>query len=103
AAALRAALTKYAPLGGRIAVVGGTGVFELFLALGYEDFHLVVAARVNLPGGRPLFNGCSTLQSSLTRLRGNGLELAEVIDIDRENDVLLHAYRRTNIDTDISA
>jgi dihydrofolate reductase len=40
---------------GRLAVIGGTDVFGLFLKLGYDVFHLSRARDVHLPGGRPVF------------------------------------------------
>ena len=40
---------------GALAVIGGTGVFGLFLEIGYDSFHLSRARNVRLPGGRPLF------------------------------------------------
>lgn len=42
---------------GAVAVVGGTDVFELFLAIGYDDFFLSRSERGALPGGRPVFRG----------------------------------------------
>jgi dihydrofolate reductase len=43
--------------GGLLAVIGGTEPFGLFLDRGYDAFHLTRAARVRLPGGRPVFPG----------------------------------------------
>lgn len=40
----------------RIAIIGGTDVFGLFLPL-YDEFHLTKADSVHLPGGRPVFPG----------------------------------------------
>lgn len=40
---------------GIVAVIGGTDVFELFLALGYDAFFLSRSERGDLPGGRPVF------------------------------------------------
>lgn len=40
---------------GVVAVVGGTEVFDLFLAIGYDAFYLTRSARGALPGGRPVF------------------------------------------------
>jgi hypothetical protein len=41
-----------APCAGRhLAVIGGTGVFGLFLEIGYDSFHLSRARNVRLPGG----------------------------------------------------
>ena len=41
--------------GGKAAVTGGTGVFGLFLDIGFDAFHLSRAGKVLLPGGRPVF------------------------------------------------
>src|SRR6185436_7391531 len=41
--------------GGVLAVIGGTEPFGLFLAIGYDFFHLSRASRAELPGGRPVF------------------------------------------------
>jgi hypothetical protein len=36
-------------------LTGGTGVFGLFLDIGFDAFHLSRAGKVLLPGGRPVF------------------------------------------------
>ena len=41
--------------GGTAAIIGGTDVFTMFLATGYDAFHLSRASRLRLPGGRPVF------------------------------------------------
>ena len=41
--------------GGLLTVIGGTEPFGLFLATGYDAFHLSRASRATLPGGRPVF------------------------------------------------
>jgi dihydrofolate reductase len=43
--------------GGTLAVIGGTEPFGLFLAIGYDAFHLSCASHARLPGGRPVFPG----------------------------------------------
>jgi hypothetical protein len=40
---------------GVVAVTGGTEVFGLFLAIGYDAFHLSRVGSVRLPDGRPVF------------------------------------------------
>ena len=40
---------------GIVAIVGGTAVFDLFLAIGYDAFYLSRSRRGALPGGRPVF------------------------------------------------
>lgn len=42
---------------GVVAVTGGTEVFGLFLAIGYDAFHLSRVGSVRLPHGRPVFPG----------------------------------------------
>ena len=42
---------------GPLAVIGGTEVFGLFLAIGYDVFHLSRAGKARVPGGRPVFPG----------------------------------------------
>ncbi len=46
---------------GSLAVAGGTRVFGLFLAIGYDRFELFQAPQIRLPGGRPLFPEVPTL------------------------------------------
>ena len=36
-------------------MTGGTGVFGLFLEIGFDAFHLSRAGKVLIPGGRPVF------------------------------------------------
>ena len=36
-------------------MTGGTGVFGLFLEIGFDAFHLSRAGKVMIPGGRPVF------------------------------------------------
>jgi hypothetical protein len=43
------------PRGGNVAVPGGQVVFDLFLKIGFDAFHLSRAHGVRLPGGRALF------------------------------------------------
>ncbi len=50
------ALALAAAGGGMAAVVGGRGVFDLFLGLGFDAFHLARAAQVALPGGTAVFS-----------------------------------------------
>jgi hypothetical protein len=40
---------------GKAAVTGGTGVFGLFLDIGFDAFPLSRAGKVLMPGGRPVF------------------------------------------------
>ena len=55
------------PVGGRLAVPGGQGVFGLFLGLGYAAFHLARAEGVSLPGGRRIFAEADSADATLRR------------------------------------
>jgi dihydrofolate reductase len=55
-ASFEQALAALAALDGRVAIIGGTDVFGLFLDR-YDAFHLSRAPAVWLPGGRPVFPG----------------------------------------------
>jgi hypothetical protein len=46
------------PDGGLVAVPGGQRVFDLFLGIGYDEFHLARARGALIPDGRPLFSAC---------------------------------------------
>jgi hypothetical protein len=50
--------TELLPRGGKVAVPGGQAVFDLFLKIGFDAFHLTRAHGVRFPGGRALFSGC---------------------------------------------
>jgi hypothetical protein len=66
---------------GSLAVAGGTRVFGLFLAIGYDRFELFQAPHIRLPGGRPLFPEVPTLsvEDVLTR---HGLRPGRVRHLD---------------------
>jgi hypothetical protein len=55
-ASLEQACSALGLSGGTLGIVGGTHVFDMFLAIGYDVFHLSRAAKVNLPGGPPVFS-----------------------------------------------
>ncbi len=54
-ASLVDALAALGVAGGRVAAIGGPQVYSLFLALGYDAFHLCRAPDVRLPGGLRVF------------------------------------------------
>jgi hypothetical protein len=58
AAPLTEALAAAAPGGGIVAVPGGRTVFDLFLAIGFDEFHLARAIRLRLHNGTPVFTEC---------------------------------------------
>lgn len=68
------ALARLMPQGGRVAVPGGQGVFDLVRAtLGFTGFHLTRKDAVMLPGGRALFADCEHGRTAEAVLSGDGL------------------------------
>jgi hypothetical protein len=82
------------PAGGRVAVPGGRRVFDLFLALGYDAFHLTRAESVRVGEGIPLFSACETGRSAEAVLARHGLEPSERRVIDPAGPVSLTVWRR---------
>jgi hypothetical protein len=82
------------PTGGQVAVGGGQVVFDLFLMVGFDGFHLSRAHGVNLPGGRSVFSACDTGLSAATVLEENGLSLSKTIPLDPAHGVEMDVWRR---------
>jgi dihydrofolate reductase len=59
---------------GMLAVIGGTRVYDLFLAIGYDRFHLSRAPHVRLPGGRPVFSEVGADRTPEEVLASHGLK-----------------------------
>lgn len=78
---------------GTIAVIGGPGVFAMFLDR-YDTFWLSQAPHVHLPDGQPCFPGVPE-QSPQRILASHGLVAAEVRRLDADHDVTVTAWRRT--------
>ena len=78
-----AALRQAAPAGGIVAVPGGRQVFDLFLGLGFDAFHLARARSVTIPDGIPVFSGVTAGPSAEALLAAHGLVAgeAEVLDV----------------------
>lgn len=74
-----------------LAVVGGTDVFGVFLAMGYDAFFLSRAAGVEIPRGRPVFPGGVPPQSALTR---HGMALRESRVLDADKALVLEVWKR---------
>jgi hypothetical protein len=85
------------PAGGRVAVGGGQVVFDLFLMIGFDGFHLSRAHGVKLPGGRSVFSACNAGVSAATVLEQHGLKLAERTPLDPTHGVELTVWRRAPI------
>jgi hypothetical protein len=83
------------PDGGEVAAPGGQGVFDLFLGIGYDVFHLARAHGVSLPGGRAVFSECVDGVSAEMVLQRRGLDLAERIPLDPAKGVEMNIWRRS--------
>ncbi len=81
------------PHGGDLAVPGGQSVFDLFLAIGFDEFHLSRAHGVMLPGGQWLFSACETGLSAEAALTRAGLRASEIIPLDPEHGVEMTVWR----------
>jgi hypothetical protein len=82
------------PSGGRIAVPGGQGVFDLLLSIGYDAFHLSRGHGVTAPGGRALFSACDKGLTAEAVLAGAGLIAGEMQALDGPGNVTLTVWRK---------
>ncbi len=82
------------PLGGAVAVPGGQGVFDLFLDIGFDAFHLSHVHGVTLPGGRSIFSACDKGVSAEAVLTSAGLRPVEKIPLDPEHGVAMTVWRK---------
>lgn len=78
---------------GKIAVSGGSGVFGLFLRLGFDAFHLSRAGKLALPGGRPVFPEVPAKAPEQV-LSEHGLKAAPARVLDPDAQVTLVSWRR---------
>jgi hypothetical protein len=79
---------------GTVAIIGGPGVFDMFMDR-YDAFFLSQAPGVRLPGGEPCFGGVPA-RSPQQVLATHGLEAGESIILDAAFDVRVTAWRRHN-------
>jgi len=88
------AIRRVLPHGGRVAVPGGRRVFDLFLGLGYDAFHLTRAEGVTVPDGVALFSQCVSGMSAEKVLSEAGLKPGERRVLDQAVPVSLVVWRR---------
>ncbi|MBM6596442.1 hypothetical protein [Microvirga pudoricolor] len=81
------------PQGGRVAVPGGKRVFDLFLAIGYDAFHLSRAHGSRLRGGIALFEACDRGMSAEEVLASHGLDQGPPQVLDPDGPVTLAVWR----------
>jgi dihydrofolate reductase len=94
-ASFEQALAALGTLGGRIAIIGGTDVFGMFLDR-YDVFFLSRASGVRLPGGRPVFPGVPA-RTPEDVLAGHGLEPGQRQMLDAGKGVAVVAWRRPGL------
>jgi hypothetical protein len=87
--------TQLLPSGGIVAVSGGQVAFDLFLTIGFAEFHMSRAHGVTLPGGRGVFSACDAGLKAETVLSQAGLHLAERIPLDPLQGVEMNVWRRS--------
>jgi dihydrofolate reductase len=73
-ASLEEAWAALGPPSGRLAVIGGPDVYDLFLDIGYDAFHLTRVPNVRLPGGRPVFRSIGPDRTPEDVLASHGLK-----------------------------
>lgn len=79
---------------GMLAVIGGPNVYAFFLDIGYDKFHLSRAARVWLPGGRPVFPEISPERTPEDVLASRGLKPGPQRVLDAAAEVTLVTWTR---------
>jgi hypothetical protein len=77
---------------GRVAVIGGPGIFAMFMDR-YDTFWLSQATRVRVPGGEACFPGVPD-RSPQQILAAHGLRAGEPQILDAAADVIVTPWRR---------
>ncbi|GLH83107.1 MULTISPECIES: dihydrofolate reductase [unclassified Bradyrhizobium] len=80
---------------GRVAIIGGPIVFEMFMDR-YDTFFLSFAPHVSLPGGAPCFPGVGPERSPQQVLTAHGLAPANQLMLDPAHDVSVTAWKRAS-------
>ena len=91
-ASFEAACERAGVTSGRIAIIGGAAVFDLFMDR-YDTFWLSLAPHVRLPDGEPCFAGVPA-RSPQQVLAAHGLSPAETQILDAAHDVTVTPWRR---------
>jgi len=93
-ASLQEAWTRLGAPAGVCAVIGGPRVYELFLDIGYDAFHLSQAANVRVPGGLPIFPEVGPQFSPEDVLARHGLKPGPQRVLDAPAGVTLVKWQR---------
>jgi hypothetical protein len=92
-AELEEALATVAPGGGLVAIPGGMRVFDWFLGVGYDAFHLARLPGVALPGGVPVFSACDQGDTAEGVLAEAGLAVVERETLDPVAGLTVEVWR----------
>jgi hypothetical protein len=82
--------------GGVLAVPGGQPVFDFFLALGYDEFHLARAERVTIGEGTKLFSHIGADRTAVDALRASGMSPGSAETLDAAAGVSLTVWCRSD-------
>ena len=93
-ASLQQAWAEVGAPSGMCGVVGGPDVYELFLDIGYDAFHLTRVPHVRLPGGRPVFPEIGPDRTPEDVLAGRGLKAGPQRVLDPAAGVTLVTWQR---------
>jgi len=88
------ALAEVAPFPGIVAVPGGRRVFDLFLSIGFDAFHLARANGVTVPDGIPLFSDVGHGRTAAEILTAHGLVAGPSEILDAAARIDLTVWRR---------
>jgi hypothetical protein len=91
-ATFEAACAQSGMRSGTIAIIGGPGIFGMFMDR-YDTFWLSQAPGVKLPGGEPCFPGVPQ-KTPQEILAAHGLRAGEAQILDRAHDVRVTPWRR---------
>ena len=92
-ASLEAACERAGVTSGSVAIIGGPGVFDMFMDH-YDTFWLSVAPKVRLPRGEPCFPGVPA-RTPEQILASHGLKPGEAQMLDPEDGVSVTPWRRS--------
>jgi hypothetical protein len=91
-ASFDAARERVGVASGTAAIIGGPGVFDMFMDR-YDTFWLSLAPRVSLPGGEPCFGGVPA-RTPQQVLADHGLKAGEAVMLDPQDGVTVTPWRR---------
>jgi len=91
-ASFEAACEQAGVTSGTVAIIGGPGVFDMFMDR-YDTFWLSQAPKIRLPGGEPCFPGVPA-RTPQAILASHGLKPGKAEVLDPANEVSVTPWRR---------